>query len=89
MGETFNCQGGSPFIICWDLLGFYGFAGSSDGKEPVCNAGDLDSVSGLRRCPEEGIGDPLQCACLENAVDGGAWQATVHGAAKSWIQLSD
>ena len=33
-------------------------------------------------------GNPLQYSCLENAMDIGAWQATVHGAAKSRTQLS-
>ena len=32
--------------------------------------------------PEEGIGNPLQYACLQNPVDGGAWQAIVHGVTK-------
>ena len=36
-----------------------------------------------RRSPGEGNGDPLQCSCLENPVDKGAWQATVRGVAKS------
>ena len=38
---------------------------------------------------KEGSGNPLQYSCLENPMDGGAWWATVHGVAKSWIQLSD
>ena len=37
----------------------------------------------------EGNGTPLQYSCLENPMDGGAWWATVHGAAKSWTRLSD
>ena len=37
----------------------------------------------------EGNGNPLQYSCLENPMDRGAWTATVHGAAKSWTQLSD
>ena len=37
----------------------------------------------------EGNGNPLQYCCLDNPVDGGAWQATVHRVAKSWTQLSD
>ena len=37
----------------------------------------------------EGIGNPLQYSCLENPMGGGDWQATVHGFAKSWTQLSD
>ena len=37
----------------------------------------------------EGNGTPLQYSCLENPMDGGAWQAAVHGVAKSWTQLID
>ena len=39
--------------------------------------------------PGEGNGTPLQCFCLENPMDGGAWWAAVHGVAKSWTRLSD
>ena len=38
---------------------------------------------------EEGHGNPLQYSCLENPMDGGAWWASVHGAARSQTQLSD
>ena len=38
---------------------------------------------------EKGKGNPLQDSCLENSMDGGAWQATIHGVAKSQIQLSN
>ena len=38
---------------------------------------------------EEGNGTPLQYSCLENPMDGGAWQAAVHGVAKSRTRLSD
>ena len=34
-------------------------------------------------------GNPLECSCLENPRDGGAWWAAVHGVAKSRIRLSD
>jgi len=37
----------------------------------------------------EGNGTPLQYSCLENPMDGGAWQAAVQGVAKSWTRLSD
>ena len=40
-------------------------------------------------CIGEGNGNPLQCSCLENPRDGGAWWAAVHGVAKSQTQLSD
>ena len=52
------------------------------------NAGDLGSVPGLGRSPEGGNGNPLQYSCVENSM-GRAWQATVPGVAKRWIQLSD
>ena len=38
-------------------------------------------------CIGEGNGNPLQCSCLENPRDGGAWWAAVYGVAQSWIQL--
>ena len=44
---------------------------------------------GLGRSSGEGNGTPLQYSCLENPMDRGAWQATVHGVAKSWTQLSN
>ena len=40
-------------------------------------------------CIGEGNGNLLQCSCLEDFMDRGAWQATVHGVAKSRTQLSD
>ena len=66
-----------------------GFPRGSDGKEYTCNAGDLDSIPGLGRSPGEGNSYPLQYSGLGNSMDRGAWQATVHGVAKSWTQLSD
>ena len=38
-------------------------------------------------CIGEGNGNPLQCSCLENPRDGGAWWATVYGVAQSWTRL--
>ena len=43
-----------------------GLAGGSVGKESVCNVGDLGSIPGLGRSPEEGNSNPLQYFCLEN-----------------------
>ena len=48
---------------------------------------DAVSIPGLGRSPGEGNGNPLQYSSLENRMDGGAWWATVHGVAKSQIQL--
>ena len=41
------------------------------------------SIPGLGRSPEEGDGNPLQYAYLENSMDRGAWQATVQGVTKT------
>ena len=57
-------------------LHIMGCPGGSDGKESVCNAGDPGSIPGLGRSPGGGHGDPLQCSCLENPMDRGAWWAT-------------
>ena len=40
-------------------------------------------------CTGEGNDNPLQCSCLENPRDGGAWWAAVYGVARSQTQLSD
>ena len=45
------------------------------------------SVPSLGRSPGVGNGNPLQCSCLEEPVDGGAWQGTVHGVIKSETRL--
>ena len=58
-------------------------------KESACNAGDLGSIPESGRFPGEGNNNPLQYSCLENPMDGGAWQATYYGVAKSQTQLSD
>ena len=67
----------------------FGFPGGSDGKESACSVGDLGSIPGSGRSPGEGNGNPLQYPCLENPMDRGAWQATVHGVPKSRTRLSD
>ena len=58
-----------------------GFPGVSDGKESACNAGYPGSIPG-GKSPGEGNGNPLQYSFLENPMDRGAWQATVHWVAR-------
>ena len=53
------------------------------------NAGDMGSIPGLGRSPEEGNGNPLHYSCLGISMSGGAWQATIHGVQKSRAQLSE
>ena len=52
-------------------------------KNPPANAGDPGLTPEWERAPEEGNG------CLENSMDRGTWQATVHEVAKKQTQLSD
>ena len=51
-------------------------------KNLSASAGDLDSIAGWGRSPGEGNGNPLQYSCMENPMDRGAWQATVHRVTK-------
>jgi len=50
---------------------------------------DVGSLPGSGKTPGGGDGNPLQYSYLENFMDRGAWQAIVHGVAKSWTCLSN
>ena len=63
------------------------FAGGSAVESPPANAGDSDSTSGSRRSPGGGNGNTLQCSCLGNPMERGAWWSTVHGVAESDMTL--
>ena len=59
-------------------------------KNPPVNAGDvrdMDSIPGSGRSPGGGYGNSLQYSCLENLMDRGAWQATVHRVTQSQTRL--
>ena len=60
-----------------------GFSGGSDGKGSACNAGNPGSVPWRGNPPGEGNGNPLQYSSLENPMDRGAWETTVHGVAET------
>ena len=73
-------------------LNVFFFPGGTSGKEfssSAGDAGDMGLISGSGKSPGEGNDNPLQYSCLENSMDRGVWQATVHGVAKSRMQLSD
>ena len=87
-------------IINWVFFFFFfcctrsstGFPGGTVVKSPLTKTGngrDIGSIPGLGRCPGIGNGNPLQYYCLENSMDRGAWQATVHGVAKSRTLLNE
>ena len=59
-------------------------------KNLPANVGDVRDaglIPGLGRSAGGGHGNPLQYSCLENSMDGGVWQATVHGVTKSQTRL--
>ena len=70
-----RAAGGKPprvqGLICTVLIG-------SEGKESARNAGDPGSIPASGRSPGKGHDNPLH-SCLENPMDRGTWQATVHG----------
>jgi len=74
--------------------GYIELKGFSDGtmvKNLLASAGDTRNMSlirGLERVTGVGNGSPLQYSCLEDSMDRGAWQATVHGVGKSQMRLS-
>ena len=57
-------------------------------KNLPAKAEDLGSIPGSGTSPGDGHGNPLQHSCLENPMDRGVWQATVHGVTKSWTRLT-
>ena len=68
-----------------DLNHLLGFPGRSNGNESACNAGDLGSIPKLGRFPGKGNDNSLQYSGLENFMDRGAQQATVHGVTQNHL----
>ena len=81
VGVVFLCRSWGR----WDRLS----PGGSDGKESAGDAGALGSIPGWGRSPGEGNGNLFQYSCLENPMDRGAWQATVHGVAMSQSDMTE
>ena len=76
--------------ICLCQVQGLSFPGGSVAKNPPANAAnerDTGSIPGSWRSLGEGHGNPLQYSCLENPMDRGACQATVHGVTKNWTLL--
>ena len=66
------------------------FPGGTSGKEPICQCRrhrDSGLIPGFGRSPGGGHSNPLQYSCLENPMDRGVWQATVHRVSKNQTQL--
>ena len=81
-------MGGFPALAWCHLYGGshlkISFPGNSDSKESAHSVGDPGSMLSQEDPLEMGMaGYPLQYSCLENSMDRGAWQTTVHGVTKS------
>ena len=90
----FFCQSAHFSNVSQSLKGknqyhFGGFPGGAVVNNlPARATEDAGLIPGSGRSPGEGNGNRLQHSCLENSMDRGAWQATVHGVAKSQTWLS-
>ena len=79
--ERFSLNSGEGTFLCHGLLSFiqkkqalvFGFLDGSVVKNLPANAGDTGSIPWWGRSPGEGNDNPLQCPCLENPMDRGAW----------------
>ena len=73
-----------PLLWRW-VCKFKSFPGGSLVKNLHANGGDVGSVSGLRKSPGEGNGNPLHStSCLGNPMDRGAWWVIIHGVIKEY-----
>ena len=81
--STFLITSAEFLLLCHET--YLDFAGGRAVKDPPASAGDAGSIPGSGSSPGKGNGNPLQCSCLENSMDRGAW----HGVAKSRTQLSE
>ena len=68
---------------------FLGTPGGSDSKESTYNVGDLGSIPGLGRYPEEGMATHSSILAWRIPMDRGAWRTIVQGVAKGQTRLSD
>ena len=90
MLSTLSLFTGHLCIFCEVCTDISGFLSGTRGKEPACKGRrhkDVVLLPGSGRSPRGEPGNPLQCSCLENPMDRGAWQATVHWVPKSWTRL--
>ena len=81
--SQFKSRQAGIVLNCPQLFEGSGILGGSDGKESSHNVEDMGLITGLGRSPGEGNGNPLQCSCLEDFMDKGAWWATIHGVTES------
>ena len=77
-----------PLAFWYRLHWNYGLPRWFSDKKSACNSGDVGSIPGSARSPGAGNDNLLHYSCLENSMDRGAWQATIHEVAKIWTPLN-
>ena len=88
--SRFFCQITVTLWFCRSIKVYLGSPGGTSSKEPICQFRRYKRCGfdpGSERSPGGGHGNPLQCSCLKNPMNRGAWWATVYGVAKSQTQL--
>ena len=88
--ESYRCPASmlsDVFLISDILIVMSGFPEGSDSTDFTGSTGDSGLIPGSRRSPGGGNGNSLQCSCLENPMDRGAWWATVHGTTQGRTRL--
>ena len=69
--------------VLHNRVGSKDFSGNSVVKNTAANVGNAGLILKWGSSPGTGNGDLLQCSCLENSIDRGAWWAVLHGVTKS------
>ena len=73
--------------LAWKIHGWRSLVGCSPWGREESDTTERQHFHFSLSCIGEGNGNPLQCSCLENPRDGGAWWAAVYGVAQSWTRL--
>ena len=80
------------YLLTKPIKQIFSCPGGSVVKNPPVNAGNtrnMGSTPGSGRSAGGENGNPPQFSCMENPMEKGAWQATIHSITKSWTRLSD
>ena len=80
--QTESLEHFPELLVFREIHSVVGFPGGSVVKNLPANEGDTGLIPGSGRSPGVGSSYLLQCSCLGNSMDRGAWQATVHGVAE-------
>ena len=85
--DPMNCSHPTPVLLPGKSHGRRRLGGCSPWGREESNMIERFHFHFSLSCIGEGNGKQLQCSCLENPRDGGAWWAAVYGVAQSWTQL--